>query len=120
MPGNKAFETLFDTDEYTRSVIDTSKQLISQQIDTLINFLCQCLLEGRITVASRPAEINSHERKEENVAVTDFASSDPQQLLTVGELAKRWKVSTRTIRRQIASGEITVVRIGRAVRIRVR
>ena len=37
--------------------------------------------------------------------------------LTVAQLAERWQVSQRTVRRRIKEGEIRVVRIGRAVRI---
>lgn len=38
-------------------------------------------------------------------------------LMTVNQLAERWQVSERTIRRMIADGRLPVVRIGRAVRI---
>ena len=41
----------------------------------------------------------------------------PSQLLTVAQAAQLLGVSQRTVRRQIASGEIPVVRVGRAVRI---
>jgi excisionase family DNA binding protein len=40
-----------------------------------------------------------------------------QQLLTVDELADRWNVHPRTIRRKIEAGKITPIRIGRSVRI---
>jgi excisionase family DNA binding protein len=39
------------------------------------------------------------------------------RLLTVAQLAERWQLSERSIRRRIKDGEIEVVRIGRAVRI---
>ena len=45
---------------------------------------------------------------------------DGQRLLTVDQLAKRWQVSTRTIRRMIKNGQIPVIRIGRSVRIHPR
>lgn len=38
-------------------------------------------------------------------------------LLTVAEVATYLQVSIRTVRRLIASGELEVVRIGRAVRV---
>jgi len=41
----------------------------------------------------------------------------PGDLLTVAEVASRLRVSTKTIRRVIARGELHAVRIGRAVRI---
>jgi excisionase family DNA binding protein len=44
-------------------------------------------------------------------------SQDSQRLLTVDQLADRWQVSPRTIRRMIKNGQIPVIRIGRAVRI---
>ena len=37
--------------------------------------------------------------------------------LTIQEVAARWKISVPTIRRMIARGEVSPVRIGRAVRI---
>jgi excisionase family DNA binding protein len=42
-----------------------------------------------------------------------------ERLLTVDQLAELWQVSPRTIRRMIADGRLPVVRLGRAVRIRV-
>ena len=44
-------------------------------------------------------------------------SDDGRRLLTVDQLADRWQVSPRTIRRMIKNGQIPVIRIGRAVRI---
>lgn len=41
----------------------------------------------------------------------------PDRLLTVDELAERWRVSPRTIRRKIDQKQIPVIRIGRSVRI---
>ena len=38
-------------------------------------------------------------------------------LLTVRQVAERWQVSERSIRRMIADGRLPVVRLGRAVRI---
>jgi excisionase family DNA binding protein len=43
-----------------------------------------------------------------------------EPLLTVGETAAILNLSTRTVRRLIASGTIPVVSIGRSVRIRPR
>jgi excisionase family DNA binding protein len=40
-----------------------------------------------------------------------------QRLLTVDQLANRWQVSTRTIRRMIKKKQIPVIRIGRTLRI---
>jgi excisionase family DNA binding protein len=48
---------------------------------------------------------------------TREANEEPKQLLTVNQLAYRWQVSPRTIRRRIKNGKIPVIRIGRAVRI---
>ena len=45
------------------------------------------------------------------------AASGTPQFLRVRELAERWKVSTRNIRRMIADGRLSAHRIGRAVRI---
>jgi excisionase family DNA binding protein len=42
----------------------------------------------------------------------------PEQLRTVGELAKQLRLSERQIRRMIADGRIPVLRFGRAVRIK--
>lgn len=47
-----------------------------------------------------------------------MVSSDPQgRYLTANEVAARWGLSLRNIRRMIARGDLQVVRIGRAVRI---
>jgi excisionase family DNA binding protein len=53
---------------------------------------------------------------------TDAALSIPQDrrsgdLMTVPETASRLRVSTKTVRRVIARGELHAVRIGRAIRI---
>ena len=40
-----------------------------------------------------------------------------EELLTVPQVAENWQVSQRTIRRMIADGRLSVIRIGRAVRI---
>ena len=45
------------------------------------------------------------------------SSADSQQLLTVKELADRWNVHPRTIRRKIEAKKIKPIRIGRSVRI---
>jgi excisionase family DNA binding protein len=42
-----------------------------------------------------------------------------ERLMTVNQLAELWQVSPRTVRRMIADGRLPVVRLGRAVRIRV-
>jgi excisionase family DNA binding protein len=47
-------------------------------------------------------------------------SDDGRRLLTVDQLADRWQVSPRTIRRMIKNGQIPVIRIGRSVRIHPR
>jgi excisionase family DNA binding protein len=44
-------------------------------------------------------------------------SNDDQRLLTVNQLADRWNVHPRTIRRKIKKKRIQVIRIGRSVRI---
>jgi excisionase family DNA binding protein len=41
----------------------------------------------------------------------------PKRLLTIPQLAHRWQVHPRTIRRKIEKNQIRVIRIGRAVRI---
>ena len=41
----------------------------------------------------------------------------PQRWLTVKQLADRWQVSERTIHRMIKNKQISVKRIGRAIRI---
>ena len=46
--------------------------------------------------------------------------SDSQALLTVDDVAEQCGVSQRTVRRWIASGNLTIVRLGRIVRIRPR
>jgi excisionase family DNA binding protein len=45
---------------------------------------------------------------------------DDQQLLTVKEVAERLRLHPITVRRLIASGRLSAVRIGRAVRVRDR
>ena len=42
---------------------------------------------------------------------------DDKRLLTVDQLAERWQMSSRTIRRMIRTEEVEVLRIGRAIRI---
>jgi excisionase family DNA binding protein len=42
----------------------------------------------------------------------------PERLLTAGDLAETLRVSTRTVRRMIAAGQIPIVRVGRSVRVR--
>ena len=39
------------------------------------------------------------------------------QLLTINEVARREAVSARTVRRQIANGDLPYYRIGRAIRM---
>lgn len=46
------------------------------------------------------------------------ASQSLPNLLTAEEVAEILRLSVRTVRRQIASGKLPIVRIGRAVRIR--
>ena len=43
--------------------------------------------------------------------------ADRSPFLTVNDLAMRWRLSSRQIRRMIASGEVQVTRIGRRVLI---
>jgi excisionase family DNA binding protein len=40
------------------------------------------------------------------------------RLWTVRQTAEAWQISERTVRRMIADGRLSVVRLGRAVRIR--
>lgn len=40
-----------------------------------------------------------------------------ERLLTVGQLAELWQISSRTVRRMIANDQLPVLRLGRAVRI---
>ena len=51
------------------------------------------------------------------MARNDDNGEDGQRLLTVDQLANRWQVSPRTIRRMIKDKRIKVKRIGRAIRI---
>jgi excisionase family DNA binding protein len=41
----------------------------------------------------------------------------PLRLLTVDDVAEVLRLSSRTIRRMIASGQLPVIRVGRAVRV---
>jgi excisionase family DNA binding protein len=54
----------------------------------------------------------------DQVRPTDVARTRPAPLLTVAQTAEFLNVSPRTIRRLIAKCELTVVRIGRSVRVR--
>jgi excisionase family DNA binding protein len=45
-------------------------------------------------------------------------AAPPSPLLTVAEAADLWTVSTKTVRREIKAGRLSVVRFGRAIRIR--
>ena len=40
-----------------------------------------------------------------------------QEFYTVSEIAERWRVSIRHVRRQIESGKLKVTRFGKAVRV---
>ncbi|MDA8253371.1 MAG: helix-turn-helix domain-containing protein [Rhodospirillales bacterium] len=40
-----------------------------------------------------------------------------ERLLTLQEVAERWRVSTKTIQRLIAAGRLRAVRIGRNIRL---
>jgi excisionase family DNA binding protein len=40
-----------------------------------------------------------------------------EELLTVQQVAEKWQVSQRMIRRMISDGRLPVIRLGRAVRI---
>jgi excisionase family DNA binding protein len=51
------------------------------------------------------------------LAVEGHHDGQPDQWLTVDQLAYRWQVSPRTIRRKIKTKQIRVIRIGRAIRI---
>lgn len=48
---------------------------------------------------------------------SDQSSGRDQRLLTIVETARRLVVSTATVRRLLAKGELRAVRIGRCVRI---
>jgi excisionase family DNA binding protein len=41
-----------------------------------------------------------------------------EALLTVEQVAEKWQISQRTVRRMIADGRLPVIRFGRVVRIR--
>jgi excisionase family DNA binding protein len=43
----------------------------------------------------------------------------PDRLLTIREVARRWQVSDRTVRRRIAEGTLRPTRIGGLVRFRL-
>lgn len=47
--------------------------------------------------------------------MTDDAPAE--KLLTLSDLAERWQVSERTVKRRIQAGEIKATRIGRQVRV---
>lgn len=49
-----------------------------------------------------------------------MTSTVTPQLLNVDQAAEAMSVSTKTVRRLIATGEVPHVRVGRAVRIRTR
>lgn len=78
----------------------------------------------------RPAPLGQTERCSRRIPENDGAAQDAdgtedtesvfsiQQLLTVADVAAALKVSERAVRRWIADGDLPVVRLGRAVRIR--
>jgi excisionase family DNA binding protein len=41
----------------------------------------------------------------------------PQEFYTIAEIAERWRVSVRHVRRQIENGNLKVTRFGKAVRV---
>lgn len=41
----------------------------------------------------------------------------PQEFYTTAEVAERWRVSVRHVRRQIENGDLKVTRFGKAVRV---
>ena len=43
----------------------------------------------------------------------------PERLLSLDDLADRWQVSTRTIKRLLDDGEIHCVRVGRQIRFKL-
>ena len=43
----------------------------------------------------------------------------PERLLSVKDLAARWQVSTRTIKRMMDSGQIHFMRVGKQIRFRL-
>jgi excisionase family DNA binding protein len=47
------------------------------------------------------------------------ARDGPDRLLTTGEIAERWRVSPKTVRRLVAKGVLRSVRIGRQIRFRL-
>lgn len=47
-------------------------------------------------------------------------TTDPDTLLTAHDVARKVRVSTRTVRRLVAEGRLPVIRIGRLVRFRAR
>jgi excisionase family DNA binding protein len=52
-----------------------------------------------------------------NPAGENLPVADRLLTLTVGQVADNWQVSQRTVRRMIDDGRLTVVHLGRAVRI---
>ncbi len=50
-------------------------------------------------------------------AVEAIPESKDKAVLTIAEVAERLRISPRTVRRQIASGALCAVKIGRSVRI---
>jgi excisionase family DNA binding protein len=49
--------------------------------------------------------------------VVAIAEANDHAVLTIAEVAERLRVSPRTVRRQIASGALCAVKIGRSVRV---
>jgi excisionase family DNA binding protein len=62
-------------------------------------------------------DIRAIVREEMRAALREAEARRERHPLAVPEAARELGVSTRTLRRHIAAGEIPVVRIGRAVRV---
>jgi excisionase family DNA binding protein len=63
----------------------------------------------------RSRDVSSVGRHKPSVGPKQAAS--PHALLTIPEVAERLRVSTRTVFRWIATGELICIRIGRVVRV---
>ena len=47
----------------------------------------------------------------------DTDTKHTSELLTISQIAQRWKVSTETVKRRIRSGQLPALKLGRCVRV---
>jgi excisionase family DNA binding protein len=53
----------------------------------------------------------------QNLNQNYMESKNTSELLTISQIAQRWKVSTETVKRRIRSGQLPALKLGRCVRI---